>query len=83
LTSPSTTSDVITAIEEIYGRLKRIHRDLRPSDRIVADLEVDSLATLEILVELEQRFDVNLVDNPRATKVDTVGDLVELIEDLR
>ena len=83
MTSPSTTAEVITAIEEIYGRLKGIHRDLRPSDRIVADLEVDSLATLEILLELEQRFDVSLVDNPRAAKIETVADLVTLLEDLR
>lgn len=83
MTSPSATSEVITALEEIYSGLKGVHRDLRPADRIVADLEVDSLATLEILLELEQRFDVSLVDNPRAARIETVGDLVTLLGDLR
>ncbi|SFQ03147.1 acyl carrier protein [Amycolatopsis arida] len=75
--------DVLPVLEEIYAKVKRIHRELRPADRIVADLEVDSLATLEILLALEERFGVSLVDNPRAARVETVADLVALLDDLR
>lgn len=86
LTSPhrmSTTTEILPALEEIYAQIKRINRELRPSDHIVGDLAVDSLATLEILLGLERRFGVALVDNPREAKIETVGDLVGLIEDLR
>lgn len=79
----SLTTEILSALEEIYARIKRISRELRPADRIVADLAVDSLATLEILLELETRFGVALVDNPRSARVETVGDLIGLIEDLR
>lgn len=84
--SAATTSlaaEILSALEENYARIKRISRELRPTDRIVADLAVDSLATLEILLELEKRFGVALVDNPRSARVETIGDLIGLIEDLR
>lgn len=86
MTSPDTSeaaTEVLPALEEIYAEIKRFRRELRPSDRIVRDLEIDSLATLEMLLALEERFGVSLVDNPRAVKTETVGDLVRLLEDLR
>jgi acyl carrier protein len=79
----TTFTETLTALEEIYARVKRVQRDLRPSDRIVQDLEIDSLATLEILLALEERFGVRLVDNPRAARITTVGDLVGLLDELR
>ncbi|MDT0442532.1 acyl carrier protein [Streptomyces johnsoniae] len=86
MTSPESTSaptETLTALEEVYAQVKRVNRDLRPTDRIIQDLEVDSLATLEILLALEERFGVSLVDNPRAAKLQTVGDLVGLLDELR
>ncbi|ONK10129.1 phosphopantetheine-binding protein [Streptomyces sp. MP131-18] len=86
MTSPESTSaptETLTALEEVYATVKRVNRDLRPTDRIIQDLEVDSLATLEILLALEERFGVSLVDNPRAAKLQTVGDLVGLLDELR
>ncbi|MGN9815039.1 acyl carrier protein [Streptomyces sp. SD11] len=76
-------SETHTALEEIYAKVKRVQRDLRPSDRIVQDLGIDSLATLEILLALEERFGVALVDNPRTAGTATVGDLVALLDELR
>lgn len=86
MTSPDESepaAEILSALEEIYAEIKRFRRELRPSDRIVRDLEIDSLATLEMLLALEERFGVSLVDNPRAMKTETVGDLVRLLEDLR
>jgi len=70
-------------LEEVYAQVKRVQRDLRPTDRIIQDLEIDSLATLEILLALEERFGVALVDNPKAAGITTVGDLVGLLDELR
>ncbi|AWW41063.1 hypothetical protein ADL00_32255 [Streptomyces sp. AS58] len=86
MTSPDNTTtspETLRALEEVYAAVKRVRRDLRPSDRIVQDLEIDSLATLEILLGLEERFQVSLVDNVRAAGVTTVGDLVALLDELR
>ena len=75
--------ETLTALEEVYAQVKRVQRDLRPTDRIIQDLEIDSLATLEILLALEERFGVALVDNPKAATITTVGDLVGLLDELR
>ncbi|MEU1803583.1 acyl carrier protein [Streptomyces sp. NPDC019937] len=79
----SVNSETLTALEEVYAQVKRVQRDLRPTDRIIQDLEIDSLATLEILLALEERFGVALVDNPKAATITTVGDLVGLLDELR
>lgn len=81
--STSVNSETLTALEEVYAQVKRVQRDLRPTDRIIQDLEIDSLATLEILLALEERFGVALVDNPKAAGLTTVGDLVGLLDELR
>ncbi|QLH24952.1 acyl carrier protein [Streptomyces sp. Rer75] len=82
-TRTSANAETLTALEEVYAQVKRVHRDLRPTDRIIQDLEIDSLATLEILLALEERFGVALVDNPKAATITTVGDLVGLLDELR
>ncbi|MGW2329596.1 acyl carrier protein [Streptomyces sp. NPDC001700] len=82
-TRTSVHSETLTALEEVYAQVKRVQRDLRPTDRIIQDLEIDSLATLEILLALEERFSVALVDNPKAARITTVGDLVGLLDELR
>ena len=73
--------EVLAALEEIYLSIKRVRRELRPSDRIVADLGIDSLDAVELLVALENRYDVRLVENPRAASLSTVGDLVAFLGD--
>ncbi|WP_063730653.1 acyl carrier protein [Streptomyces sp. RTd22] len=82
-TRASANPETLTALEEVYAQVKRVQRDLRPTDRIIQDLEIDSLATLEILLALEERFGVALVDNPKAATITTVGDLVGLLDELR
>lgn len=79
----SACAEVIPVLEEIYARIKKVRRELRPSDRIVRDLEIDSLATLEILLALEERFGVTLIEDPRLARIETVGDLAGLVDDVR
>ena len=73
--------EVLRALEKIYLGIKRVRRDLRPDDRIAEDLGIDSLDAIELLVALENRYGVQLVDNPRAAGVVTVEDLVALLTD--
>ncbi len=73
---------MLAALEEIYAQIKRVHRELAPTDRIVADLGVDSLATLEMLLALEERFGIALVDNPAVARIDTIAELVALITEV-
>ncbi|SRR5258706_4077597 len=52
-----------------------------PHDRIIGDLhldELDSLATVEIITEVEARFGVKITDT-EAAATKTLGDFVELV----
>ena len=43
------------------------------------DLEADSLDLVEMMMALEEEFDVGEIDEETARKLKTVGDVVELI----
>lgn len=48
---------------------------------LVADLDMDSAKALELLVELEDRFDVE-IDDENAAKLNTVGDVLATIDSI-
>lgn len=75
---------LVDGLQDIYrGITRRGSRRLRPTDRLVEDLEIDSVASLELLVAVEDRFGVQLFDDPRAQDVRTVGELAALVRRCR
>lgn len=50
--------------------------DLKSTDRLVDDLGADSLDILEIVMDVEKEFDVEIEDES-AAKIKTVRDLIE------
>jgi acyl carrier protein len=52
---------------------------IKPESRIIDDLGADSLDVFEIVMEIEDEFDVHLEDEA-VEKVKTVAELVELVE---
>jgi acyl carrier protein len=50
-----------------------------PETSFVNDLGADSLDTVELVMELEEEFDVNIPDDA-AEKIQTVGQAIEYIE---
>ena len=50
-----------------------------PDTSFVNDLGADSLDTVELVMELEEEFDINIPDDA-AEKIQTVGQAVEFIE---
>lgn len=70
--------------QEILGEIAEVARihlgwdgDLQPSLRLVEDLELDSLKSLTLALELENHFRVRL---DQEAGLVTVGDLVAAIE---
>lgn len=47
--------------------------------KVIDDLKADSLDVVELLMALEEEFDIS-VDEDEAGKLSTVGDIVKLIE---
>ena len=56
-----------------------IKRKSLPETSFVNDLGADSLDTVELVMELEEEFDINIPDDA-AEKIQTVGQAVEYIE---
>ena len=52
---------------------------IKPETSFVNDLGADSLDTVELVMELEEEFDINIPDDA-AEKIQTVGQAVEYIE---
>lgn len=51
------------------------------STSLVNDLEMDSIAVVDLIVFLENKYDVRIGDD-RLASVDTVGDVVKLLNEL-
>lgn len=75
-------------MSDVFERVKEIIVDQLDVDESVVtmeasftdDLEADSLDVVELVMELEDEFDMEIADE-EAEKIATVGDAVEFIED--
>jgi len=72
-------------MDEVLVEIRRLLRDelghsreARPGDDLVADLQLDSVGLLTLVVGLEDRFRVALREEDAAA-VRTVGDLATLV----
>tara|TARA_B100002051_G_scaffold248840_1_gene259044 strand:+ start:621 stop:857 length:237 start_codon:yes stop_codon:yes gene_type:complete len=52
---------------------------IKPETSFVNDLGADSLDTVELVMELEEEFDINIPDDA-AEKIQTVGQAIEFID---
>jgi acyl carrier protein len=69
-------ADLATIVEEIAGVPAA---DVQPDKEFIADLDVDSLSMVEIVVAAEEKFGVRIPDD-QVKNLRTVGDAVSYIE---
>ena len=78
--------------EDVRAEVREIVVELTPGEgveatddsRLIEDLEFHSLALLELAFTLEDRFDLEPIEQERAQQIQTVRDLSDLvIEELR
>ncbi len=77
---PADTLGRITAITAEL--LNAAPSEIKPQHRFIEDLGADSLDTVELVMAVEEEFDVS-IDDESATKIRTVGELVEWVENQR
>jgi acyl carrier protein len=73
--------------QEIFEKVKKIvleqldvkDEDVTPEANFANDLGADSLDTVELVMALEEEFEVEIPDE-EAEKIDTVGKAVDYIE---
>jgi len=66
-------------IEIVAEQLGVDQEKVTPDTSFVNDLGADSLDTVELVMELEEEFDINIPDDA-AEKIQTVGQAIEFIE---
>lgn len=73
----STQEEVLSFISQ---RLRIPRERLSLQTRFVEDLGVDSLSSIELLVSVEERFDVVISQEQAADKIRSVADLLAVVQ---
>ncbi|MBT5858238.1 MAG: acyl carrier protein [Flavobacteriales bacterium] len=73
-------SDVTTKVKAIIvDKLGVDEEEVTPTASFTDDLGADSLDTVELIMEFEKEFDIQIPDD-KAEKIATVGDAITFIE---
>jgi acyl carrier protein len=67
-------------IELVSNQMGVSAEKVTPETSFINDLGADSLDTVELIMELEDAFDMNIPDED-AEKIQTVGDAIKYIEE--
>ncbi len=73
-------AEVSQRVIDIVAEQLGVDREkVTPETSFVNDLGADSLDTVELVMELEEEFDINIPDDA-AEKIQTVGQAIDFIE---
>jgi acyl carrier protein len=66
-------------IEIIAKKMDKPKEDIKPEMTFVGDLGADSLDTVEIMMEIEDQFNLNIPEE-EAEKIETIADAIKYVE---
>lgn len=72
----------MTTTEKVKEIIKKVseNKKIRLKDRLTEDLLLDSLAMVNLLIDIEEEFDINLNESDMDPyEFETVNDIVELV----
>jgi acyl carrier protein len=69
---------VLLEIRRVVGNELELPVEVRPTDRLIDDLGLDSMTLTTLAVALEDRFQIILSDG-EATQIKTVGELARCV----
>jgi acyl carrier protein len=74
-----TEAEIVVGLGEIVNEIVGIPaEDVQPDKAFIADLDIDSLSMVEVIVAAEERFGVKIPDD-EVKNLETVGDAVKFI----
>ncbi|HMP01625.1 MAG TPA: acyl carrier protein [Gemmatales bacterium] len=75
-----TTQDIMARVVEIVSEQMGVSKDQVSKDTsFLKDLNADSLDVVELVMDLEEEFDINIPEDQQ-DKIQTVGEAVNFIE---
>lgn len=72
------TEEIASAVAEILIDHLMLGKPPEPTDRLIADLGCDSLDAMELLLTIEEEFEIEIEDGV-AEKLTTVQEIVEYL----
>jgi acyl carrier protein len=72
---------VLGIVEDAYREATGRHRTIRAEDLIREDLDIDSLEAMRFLIAVEERLDIELINDPEVWTMRTAGGLLSLIDE--
>ncbi|RUM66196.1 MAG: acyl carrier protein [Sulfurospirillum sp.] len=71
---------LIDEVKEVVAEQLNVNADeIKEESKFVEDLGADSLDVVELIMELEEKFDIEIPDS-EAENIATVGDAIKYIE---
>mgnify|MGYP002078628775 CR=1 FL=1 len=70
---------ILEGVVAVLERYNTASRQIGPSTDLAADLNVDSVAAMDLIMEIEDRFEIDIPIN-LVSDMSTVADLVGLVE---
>lgn len=71
--------ELIRIIEK-YAYNKELVYNAKPESRIIADLKINSARIVDIILDIEDEYDIEIEDEALETLI-TMGDVLKIIED--
>ncbi len=71
--------DKLLKIIEKYSYNKELIKNATPESRIIADLNINSTRIVDIILDTEEEFNIEVEDMALAKMV-TIGDVINIIE---
>jgi acyl carrier protein len=75
----SDSDQILTGVTEVLQRYNTAGQAIGPTTDLASDLNIDSVAAMDLIMEIEDRFELDIPIN-LVSDMTTVADLVAVVE---